>query len=157
LGIQAAAQRSTPERRNRFHRGAALVLAAWALGLSVFWNDYFSITEIKNGEKTFAKACAAAQKVFPPGTLVVTFTFSGSFYYYTDFPILRWDQVGPTEFARYAALAQKAGRTVAAVNYKWEEQDALQKHCPGNWQRVALVGDAILWRLAPGVIGASHP
>jgi len=149
LGVEALARRRTAARQDGFRRFAALVIAVWAVGVSVFWTHRFSILEIKNGEKTFARACTAAREQFPPGTLVVTMNFSGALYYYTNFPILRWDQVDPAQFARYVALAQKAGRLVAAVNFRWEELPALHEHCPGNWLRVGAVGDAELWRLAP--------
>lgn len=154
LGMEAWARRFDAARQSQIRAIAALVLAIWAIGLSVFWTRRFSITETKNGEKIYAKACAAVLEKFPPGTLVVTMTFSGAFYYYTDFAILRWDQVDAADFTRYAALAQQAGRSVVAVDFKWEEERALHEHCPGNWVRAGQVGDALIWRLAPAPPGA---
>ncbi len=157
LGLEALIARSPRGKGNRYPTIAAGVMAAWAVTLGVFWNQRFAITDINNGEKTFAKVCALAREKFPPGTLVVTMTFSGAFYYYTDFAILRSDQVDPAEFARLAALAQKAGRTIAAVSFKWEEASALQEHCPGHWERVGEVGDAVLSRLVPPAPGTKTP
>ncbi len=154
LGLEVLAQRCAVPQRDRFRSLAAQAIAVWAIGLAAFWIYRSAILEINNGEKTYAKACAAAREQFPPGTLVATVAFSGAFYYYTDFAILRWDGLEPAEFARLAALAQKAGRTVAAVEFKWEETRALHEHCPGNWRRVGQVGDAIFWRLGPTPPGA---
>lgn len=155
LGLEALAQRRKPPQQDRFRGWAALALALWAIGLSVFWTRHYSITETKNAEKTFSKTCAAVREQFPPGTLVVTMTFSGAFYYYTDFAILRWDQIEAADFAHFAGLAQKAGRTVVAVDYKWEEGRALREHCPGNWVRMNQVFDVIIWQLAPAPPGAA--
>jgi hypothetical protein len=148
LGVEAIGDRYKAAQQNRFRTMAAVILACWAIGGSVYWYRHFALGEINNGEKTYAKACKLARTQFPADTLIVTFEFSGAFYYYTDFPILRWDQVEPEQFARYARLAQKAGRTIGAVGFRWEEQSALKEHCPGNWVRVGEVGDAVLWRLA---------
>ena len=149
LGIEACARRNPAPLRDRFRAFTALGLGVWAVALSFFWNRHFSITEIKNGEKTFTKACAAARELFPPGTLVTTDTFSGAFYYYTDFPILRWDQIEVADFAHYVEVAEKAGRPIAAVEYKSETPEMFRKHCPGNWVQVGVVGEAVLWRLLP--------
>ena len=155
LGTEAWARRFGAARQDRFRSIAALAVALWAIGLSVFWTRHFTITGIKDGERTYLRTCAAVRAQFPPGTLVATMTFSGAFYYYTDFAILRWDQVDAAAFNRYATLAQKAGRTVVAVDFKWEEERALHEHCPGNWIRAGEIGDALIWRLAPAPPGAA--
>ncbi len=154
LGIEALAQGRPAPRQDRFRGWAALAIALWAIGAAVFWNRQFAITEIKNGEKVFSKTCAAVREQFPPGTLIVTFQFSGAFYYYTDFAVLRCDQVEPADFARYAALAQKAGRAIVAVDYKWDQEKVLKEHCPGNWVPAGQVFDATFRRLMPGTPGA---
>jgi hypothetical protein len=155
LGIEAIAARQAAPLRDRFRGWAALSIALWASGLSVFWTRHFAITETKNMEKTFSKACAAVRGQFPPNTLVATMSFSGAFYYYTDLAILRWDLIEAPDFARYAALAQKAGRPIVAVDYKWDETRALRERCPGTWTRAGQIGDAMIWRLeatTPSVI-----
>jgi hypothetical protein len=157
LGFDTLVKRVSVPQQRRIHHLGALALIGWIAALSLYWNREFAITGTKYGERTYAKACAAALEKFPPRTLVATMTFSGAFYYYTDFPILRWDQVTPEEFAHFASLAQKAGRTVAAVDFKWDEPRALKEHCRGDWERVAEVGDAVLWRLKPLAGGGAAP
>ena len=63
--------------------------------------------------------------------------------------------VTPAEFARYAVLAQEAGRTIAAVELKSEEHHALREHCPGDWVRVDEIGNAVIWRLASTPAGVT--
>lgn len=149
LGIDALAQRRAGPKRSSFQAIAAAAVAIWAIGLSTYWFRHFELAETKGGERTYLKACEAARVHFPPGTLVATMNFSGALYYYTEFPVLRWDQVDAADFRRYAALAGKAGRTVAALEFRWEEPKALRERCPGEWTRVAEVGNAVLWKLAP--------
>jgi hypothetical protein len=67
-------------------------------------------------------------------------------YFYTDFPILRWDHVQPGEFARYRLTARQAGIPVRAVIFNLEAE-ALQRQCPGNWSRLASLGKIGLWEL----------
>ncbi len=73
---------------------------------------------------------------------------SGSIYFYTDFPILRWDTLYPPQFAHYVARAQRAGVQLRAVLFSDEEQRALRERCPGEWMRIATVDRVSLWQLA---------
>jgi hypothetical protein len=81
--------------------------------------------------------------------MILSCHLSGAVYYYTGFSVLRWDAFSPGEFKRYAALAQRAGVTVGAVLFAEEEQPALREICPGDWTRLATIGNVGLWRLAP--------
>ena len=76
----------------------------------------------------------------------------GALYAYTDFPVLRADQIEAPRFARFAALAHAAGRPVCALLFESEEKEALHEHCPGEWTRVATVKNLGLWRLAPPAV-----
>ena len=109
----------------------------------------FYIMNAKSGEQTYVEASKELQKRFPPGTLVVTMTFSGALYFYTDFPVLRWDQVKPERFQEFVTAAHKAGRQICAVDFKWEEEKVLRDHCPGNWEPVTKLYNAAIWRLVP--------
>lgn len=149
LGLDALVRRRTGANGHSWHGFAALAVTIWALGVSTYWYKHFALAETKSGERTYLKGCEAARDHLPPGAVVATMNFSGAIYYYTDFAVLRWDQVEAAEFRRYAALAAKAGRTVAALEFRWEEPKALRERCPGNWVRVAEVGNAVLWKLAP--------
>jgi len=99
-------------------------------------------------EQAYADGATAALARFSPGALVVSSAFSGALYHYTSFAILRSDQVGPADFAGYADRLRPAGREIGAVLFETEEAEAFRR-CPGNWTRVARVGNVGLWRLAP--------
>jgi hypothetical protein len=123
-----------------------MLLVIWATVIIWIAAPHFYLLNIKADDGTYADACLLAREKFPAGSLVVTFEYSGAIYYYTDFSVLRWEMIEPAEFTRFAALAAKAGRTIAAVNFKWQDGD-LRQHCPGNWVPVGAVKNATLWRL----------
>jgi hypothetical protein len=99
-------------------------------------------------EQAYVEGALAARERLPKDALVAALSFSGALYFYTDFAVLRWDQVEPQEFARYAKLAHDAGRPVCAVLFESEETDAFRR-CPGAWNLVAKVRNVSLWQLPP--------
>jgi hypothetical protein len=133
----------------RLRRGAAVLIAVWAIGMSWYWSQRLGVFHIKHHENGYMTASAAARAHFPADTLVLSCHLSGAVFYYTDFPVLRWDAFNAHEFNRYAGLAQRAGVTVGAVLFADEEQPALREFCPGDWTRLATIGNVGLWRLAP--------
>lgn len=156
LGVEAIARRHTHGRWRHLRPGAALTLGLWALGNSLYWCPRLEVFRVKDHEQTYLATAALARERLPANALVVCLHFSGSLYYYHDLPILRWDQVGPEEFGRYAALARTAGRPVCAVLFDFEVEDAFHR-CPGPWARLAQVGSVGLWQLGPGANAAPAP
>lgn len=126
----------------------AVVLAAWGVGCSLYWTPRLHPLLMKHYEGLYPKVCDRARAEFPPNTLVACLAASGALYYYTDFATLRWDQVQPEQFARYAALAAQAGRPVGAVLFGGFEDDAFAR-MPGNWAKIDQVENVTFWRLGP--------
>ena len=104
---------------------------------------------MKRFEPVSADASLAARDRLPKNALVVCSAFSGSLYFYTDFAVLRSDQLEAPSFAHYSALAHGAGRPVCAVLFQSEEAEAFRR-CPGAWTRVAQIANVGLWQLAGG-------
>ena len=125
----------------------AAVLVAWALAIASFWTPRLDVFMMKQYEQAYADGAIAAREKLPRNALVTSFAFSGSLYFYSDFPVLRWDQIDPPVFANYVALAQKSGRPICAVLFDWEEKDAFRR-CPGDWTRLTTVRNVGLWQLA---------
>jgi hypothetical protein len=147
LGIEALARLPACRQPQMLRRAAAVALALWALGLSWYWTPRLAVFMVKHYEQAYAEGAAAARERFPATALVLCQAFSGTLYFYTDFPALRWDQIEAPAFYRYAALARSAGRPVCAVLFESEEADAFRR-CPGAWTRVAKVRNVGLWQLA---------
>ncbi len=149
LGVEALAR--GPGRRwpRAFRGAAALALALWALGASWYWSPPLGVFMMKRFEQVYADASLAARDRLPKNALVVCSAFSGSLYFYTDFAVLRSDQLEAPSFAHYSALAHGAGRPVCAVFFQSEEAEAFRR-CPGAWTRVAQIANVGLWQLAGG-------
>jgi hypothetical protein len=127
---------------------AASVLALWSVGLGWYWTAKFHLLLTKTYEQAYADSTAAARTHFPSNALVVAGQHSGAIYYYTPFPVLRWELVNASEFARFRALAEKAERPICALLFNVEEQEALEQKCPGRWTKLATLKNTSLWRLA---------
>lgn len=139
VGLQAVGPRA--------RAATALALAFWAIGASVYWTPRLHLLMMKEYEGVYAAACHAARDRLPPDALVASWVASGALYYYTDFSVLRWDQIDPAAFARYANLAAQSGRPVCAVLYDNFEDAALKERMPGEWKRLGAVKNVTLWQL----------
>lgn len=146
LGVEALAGSPRLRQPTRFRAVAAAALAGWALGNAWYWTPRLDVYRMQQYEQAYADGSLAARAKLPPNALVASFAFSGSLYYYTDFPVLRWDQIDAPVFQRYAAQARAAGRPVCAVLFDWEEVAAFRR-CPGEWQPLAKLHNITLWQL----------
>jgi 4-amino-4-deoxy-L-arabinose transferase-like glycosyltransferase len=141
IGLEAAGQ--SPRIRTALAAG----LAIWAAGLGWFWTEKKHLLLTRTYEQAYADAAAAARVQFPPGALVLASMQSGALFYYTDFPILRWDFVSPEQWQRFRTLAAQAGRPVCAVLFDAEKPEALEQRCRGTWTQLARLNNLALWRL----------
>ena len=148
LGLEAIARRFPLSQRPALLTAAAVFLALWAVAGSAYWTRKLGVFYVKGYEQAYADATRAARDTFPKDALVVSAATCGALYAYTDFPILRSDQIDAPRFARFAALAHAAGRPVCALIFDVEEKDALREHCPGEWKRLATVKNLGLWQLS---------
>ena len=147
FGVEALVRRFDAARAQRLRVIVTLALVVWAAILARFWTRQFFIMNTKMDERVYADICAAAREKCAPGTLVVSMATTGAVYFYTDFAVLRWDQIDAARFARCIALARQAGRPVCAIVFDWEEKD-MRLRCPGEWTALATSRNATLYRLA---------
>jgi hypothetical protein len=149
LGITTWGRGLPPERREGFLQIATAVVISWAVGASLYWTELLGVRLVKQYENAYAEAAIASRGILPANALVVAFQTSGAVYYYTQNPILRWDQVEAAQFALLAKLAQAAGRPIYALIFNAEEKQALRERCPGDWTRLTTVHNLGLWLLSP--------
>jgi len=124
---------------------AVLVFAAvWQVRL----NRSLEVLGIPASEATYLHAADWAEAHLPPGAAVFCMQVSGAFYYYTEFLLIRWDQVREARRAELFTALQEERRPVYAVLYEYERADALAR-LGGQWRRIATVGQATFWQLEP--------
>lgn len=131
----------------RLRHIAAATLVVWAVANGWAWTRHLNVFLVPRYEQAYADAAIAARTGLPRDALVAACAFSGALYYYNENAVLRYDQIDAAAFARYAALARKAGRPVCALIFDWEEEEALRKRCPGEWTRLGAVANVGLWQL----------
>jgi hypothetical protein len=147
LGVDAIARGPARPWEHVFRRAAAAILGLWAVGLSCYWVPNLAVRMMKQYEQVYADAAQEARVRLPRDALVACSAFSGAIYYYTDFAVLRTDQIEAPAFQRYATHAHQAGRPICAVLFASEEAEAFRR-CPGAWTRLAQIRNVGIWQLA---------
>jgi cytochrome b subunit of formate dehydrogenase len=71
---------------------------------------------------------------------------SGSLFFYSDFTLLRWDQIHAGNRATVMAAVAAGHRPLYAVLFPFEIQPALQGSVPGHWTQIHSVGQVSVWR-----------
>jgi hypothetical protein len=125
--------------------GGSLLLVA-ALAWETCQTDRFSLIYNKAGEATYADSAAWARAHLPPDAAIVCMQVSGAFYYYTNFLLLRWDQITPGAMSSLIRVLRDQHKPVFAVLYDFEEADARQK-IGGHWKRVTRVRNSTIWQV----------
>ena len=95
----------------------------------------------------YVEAREWAQKNLPPDALVVCSLFSGTLYFQTGHPILRWDIVADAAAPKYLSALQRAGQPVFAVLAPSELADPRMKIITGKWVRLADFHSMSAWKI----------
>jgi hypothetical protein len=126
---------------------AAAVLGLWILGATHHWTKKLNAVGGPSFDGAYEDVCAWSAANLPRNTVVACMAPSGSFYYYTSLPILRWDQIEPSHFRTYGSALLQAGRPLYAVLFAFEQESALKEHMPGRWEKITTVHDVGIWKL----------
>jgi hypothetical protein len=140
---QLAGQRSFELLAFKYIAAASLTVISigWtgvaSLHLSVFDQGY---------SKQFAAAAHWAQKHFPENALIICSEFSGALYYYTGFPIVRWDALREEKVKAFFEAAEAQRRPIYAILLPFELEDATRR-LGGSWTKIAQIGQTSVLQL----------
>ena len=126
---------------------AATVLVFWTVSASHYWTKQLNAVSGPSFDGAYADVCAWSNANLPSNSVVACMAASGSFYYYTSLPILRWDQIEPSHFRTYGSALLQAGRPLYAMLFAFEQESALTEHMPGRWEKITTVHDVGIWKL----------
>lgn len=130
-------------------RWARAALAALVL-LGVVWQVRLTrsleVLAVPAGEAAYLHTTDWARRHLPPESALFCMQVSGAFYFYTDFMIIRWDQMLAARRTELLAILEAERRPVYAVLYDYERSDAFAR-LGGKWKQVATVGPATFWQL----------
>ena len=142
-------QRLTLPRLRTVLVARSLTVAATVVVLAhaARWHFKLDAATIGYGESVYPETCAWARQNLPADAVIVAQQTSGAFFYYTTFPLVRWDTLKPERFARLAAAL--GPRPLFAVLFPHEVPDALKLNTTGIWTQVGAVRHVTIWRWAP--------
>ena len=142
--ISLAVLHSFPDVAARKIVGVLLLVVA--LGWEITLCDRFNLIYNKSGEATYFDAAAWSRSHLPADAAIVCMQVSGAMYYYTDFLLLRWDQIDPSKIPPLVAAVRAAHRPVYAILYEFEEADAKER-MGGRWKKITKVRNATIWQV----------
>ena len=150
LGVAALGETGVGRRWRHAVTIAAAALVLWAAAASVYWTRHLNVFLTKGYEQAYAESCLWARDHLPPNAVIACMAASGAVFYYTDRPVLRWDQLKAEEFAEYAQAVVRSGRPVYALLFPVERDEALQQRMPGRWEKLAEIRGAGIWKWSAG-------
>ncbi len=104
------------------------------------------------GERAYYLAIDALRPALPPGAVIAAMQASGAIYCYSNYTIVRWDQIRPDNFPRIADACAAAQRPLFALLLPFEERQVFaEQRLPGTWKKIQTVHDFTLWRYAAAV------
>jgi hypothetical protein len=104
---------------------------------------------VKEGDSEYTDVCAWAHANLPEDALVVCMQASGALYFYTAFPIMRWDLVTQAQFDDHAARLRASGRPTYALLTVDEQEKAFRETIAGRWKLTQSIRGYGVWRLEP--------
>ena len=100
-------------------------------------------------ERAYLYAIETLRPVLPPGSVIAAMQASGALFCYSDYTIVRWDQIRPDTFPRIADACAAARRPLFALLMPFEEQRVFpEQRLPGAWEKIRTVRNFTLWRYA---------
>jgi 4-amino-4-deoxy-L-arabinose transferase-like glycosyltransferase len=145
LGARVAAWRPTWRAPSGIV-GALAVLAVVALGFRA--TRRLGVLAMPAGQAAFPVGCRIAERLVPPGSVVLSSDFSGALRYYTALTPVRWDVLDPAGAAALRSKTAAAGEPWYALLADYEVSDAAAR-VPGRWKVEARIGTNALWRIDP--------
>jgi uncharacterized membrane protein YhaH (DUF805 family) len=111
------------------------------------WSRKLDALSIGHSDAVYPMTADWLRQHLPKDAVIVAMQHSGSIFYYTDFTLVRWDQIEGPVARRVIDASAAAHKPIYAALFRWEVDDALRKHLPGAWTRIGEVRDASIWRL----------
>ena len=140
-------KRLAPFHKLRHRSGLFKGLAVCAmLTLSVVWTavatHYLSVLHLLEGHKIFPDSAQWAIENLPKNTLIWSSGMSGAIYYYTPFPIVRFDFIDKDKVPSFYTAAGAAKLPMYAVLRRNEgEIEQLTSRVGGTWKKVAELAE----------------
>jgi hypothetical protein len=143
-----------PRARAIFERRAlgplfSAAFVALVVAHNTWWGTRLYAFDAGRGERKYFEVAQWARSNLPADAVVAVMQASGALFYYTDFPIVRWDFLRPDTFRHVGAAVLAEGRPLYAVLFPYDlELDAFTGHLHGRWVRAGAIDDVTVWEFA---------
>lgn len=136
----AAAERQLPFSRGAL--GAAIV--AISVATSVYWTMQKRITHSAADQSTCTEVSLWARQHLPAAALVGSSYSSSALYFYTEYPIVRWDCLSPEIYRQLVSAISASGRPFYAVLTPAEEETTAEL-LSAKWKKVTSLRGFNVW------------
>jgi hypothetical protein len=132
---------------SRIPRTVAVVLVLIVLGREVQQVGRLHVLHLNEWEAIYPQTVAWVDREVPRDAVVMSAITSGAFYFHSDRPIVRWDQLTPETSVLLRANAHFARPWYAVVSEVEGGLAGLRTRAPGEWREVGKIRDVTVWRL----------
>ncbi len=124
----------------------ALLVVAICLVPAVRWSRKQHVLLMKSFQEPYAAAGEWARANLPQGSAVAAMHLSGTLYFYSDLPILRWDLISTEDVAALRRMLTGSGRSIYAMVHPFEGDATLREQFPWRWEKVTEVEGVVVLR-----------
>lgn len=124
---------------------AGVILVALVLAHNAWWSRRLFALNVGQDQRDYVEASAWVERHLPADAVILAMQVSGSFFYYTDFPILRYDYLDREPMSQ--VLASWPDRRLYAVlfPYEIEQRRVFMNYLPGTWTQIGAVKHITVW------------
>jgi hypothetical protein len=140
--VSTRRQQASSERHfgaTALRSAAGGLLLALSMGWTALASKELSFMDIRNRERIYPESAQWARDHLPHNSLIVCMMFSGTVYYHTRFPIVRYDGFDAGKAAEFRKDAAAQDSPIYAMLWPFEVNDAMHS-LGGNWTKVAEIG-----------------
>ena len=99
---------------------------------------------IGHGERKYGRVAAWLKAHVPRDSALVAYQSSGALFYFTDFTLLRFDNLSPPVSQEVRASVRSHGQALYAV--LWPQELGVIGKLPGTWVKTVSIDDVTVWR-----------
>jgi len=135
----------------RHVHAVALVVFCLLTANQVRLIDRLDVTHTKRDESVYREAAEWTREHLPEEAVVAAVQCSGSQFFYTDLPILRWDRVEPQRFEEISRALAASGWSLYAVLFPFEakKEGGAFDDMPGHWVEIGAARHVRIFALTP--------
>jgi len=99
---------------------------------------------IGHGERKYGRVSVWLSAHLPKDAVLVASQSSGALFFFSDFTILRYEEMHPPASEQVRLSVGRSGRGLYAV--LWPFETGVLARLPGTWTQVGAIDDVTVWK-----------